>query len=149
MSATMPFPVPAKLPVGLGQVRKYWQDLRRRENSMPFWDDVKLSELSAVTDRLLLIDVFEKPQRFRFNTVGKLVRDRYGNDLLHRFSDELEIRAPFEFCASQSSATVEGSVPTFYRNAARTTWYSRILLPMWGNGRIEMLLGAIAFPKGR
>ena len=94
----------------------------------------------------MLVDVFENPQRFRFNSVGQKIRDRYGSDIVHRFADEMDVKAPFEYFTSQSSATIEGGVPTYYRNVSRNTGYSRLLLPMWGNGRIEMMLGAIALP---
>ena len=60
-----PFPVPVKLPSGLGKVRNYWQDLKRRKNSMPFWDDVNLSSLPELADHLMLVDVFQDPQRFQ------------------------------------------------------------------------------------
>ena len=43
IQSAMPFPLPAKLPAGLAPVRNYWQDLKRRENSVPFWDDVEFS----------------------------------------------------------------------------------------------------------
>ncbi len=44
-----------------------------------------------------------------------------------------------KFLRAQASATVEARAPTFYRGAG----YARMLLPMWGDGRIGMLLGAL------
>lgn len=138
-----PFPVPATLPPGLAQVRNYWQHLKRRQNSMPFWDDVNLASLPKLADHLMLVDVFQDPQRFRFNSVGQHIRKRYGDDLVHRFVDETDAKAPFDYFTSQSNATVESGAPTYYRSARRSMGYVRLLLPMWGNGRIEMMLGAI------
>ena len=138
-----PFPVPVKLPSGLGRMRSYWQDLRRRKNSMPFWDDVNLSSLSEFADHSMLVDVFQDPQRFRFNSVGERIRKRFGKDLVHSFLDEISIKDPFDFFTSQASATVEIGAPTYYRSSRVSSGYHRLLLPMWGNGRIEMLLGAI------
>ncbi len=145
MKSAMPFPLPAKLPTCLAQARNYWQNLKRRQNSMPFWDDVNLSSLPKIVGFLMLVDAFEKPQRFRFNSVGQNIRDRYGSDdIVHIFVDEMNVKAPFEYFTSQSSATIESGLPTYYRNEG----YSRLLLPMWGNGRIEMILGAVTFPVG-
>ena len=61
-----PFPVPAKLPSGLMEARNYWQHLKRRQNGMPFWDDVNVASLPKLADHLMLVDVFQDPQRFRF-----------------------------------------------------------------------------------
>ena len=148
MNLMLPFAIPAKLPADLGRTRDYWESLKRGENSMPFWDDMKLSSLPDLSDRLMLVDVFEKPQRFRLNTVGTQVRKRYGDDLAGKFVDEIAAKAPFEFLTAQASTTIEAKAPTFFAGAAGTASdphprYARLLLPMWGDGRIEMLLGAI------
>ena len=116
---------------------------------MPFWDDVVLSSLPDVSGRLMLVDAFESPQRFRFNTIGQDIRVRYGTNVTGKFLDEMEIRAPFEYLTAQSSATIETRLPSFYASvsskspAHQQDRYVRLLLPMWGNGRIEMILGAI------
>ena len=115
---------------------------------MPFWDDVKLSSLPDLAERLMLIDVFENPQRLRFNSVGSHIRERYGSDLSDRFVDELDAKAPIEFLTVPASATIEAKAPNFFASGPgaggdRGTGYARLLLPMWGNGRIGMLLGAI------
>ena len=144
----LPFALPTKLPSGLVAVRKYWESLKRSGNEMPFWDDVNLSSLPNLANRLVLVDTFENPQRFRFNSVGEQIRKLYGADLKDKFVDEIDPRIPFEFFTAQASATLEAKLPTFFsydNPIGRRTQrgYSRVLLPMWGNGRIEMILGAI------
>jgi hypothetical protein len=135
-----PFPLPNKLERMLARVLAYWEGLERADNNMPFWDDVKLSALPDLADSLLLIDAFVLPERFRFRTVGKGLAQRYGDAVGGKFLDELELRAPFGYLRAQCSATVEARAPTYH---ADTTGYSRILLPMWGDGHISMLLGAV------
>jgi len=147
-SIVLPFAIPAKLPADLGRVRDYWTSLMRGENSMPFWDDVKLSSLPDLSERMMLVDAFEKPQRFRLNTVGAQIRKRCGDDLAGRFVDEVGPKAPFEFFTAQASATIEAKAPTYFVAAAATaskqhSGYARLLLPMWGDGHVGMLLGAI------
>lgn len=135
---TQPFALPARLSADLGQVRKYWDGLKRRQNDVPFWDDVNLSALPALKDRIMLVDVFEKPQRFRLNSVGGKIRDWYGADTGGKFVDEIEAKGPFAYLVSQASATVEAAKPTYYHGG-----FVRLLLPMWGAGNVSMLLGAV------
>lgn len=117
---------------------------------MPFWDDVNLSALPDIVEYLMLVDVFEDPQRFRLNTLGQDIQKRYGRNMKGKFTDELDPKPPFEFFSAQASATIEATAPTLLklrpqsRKKSGNTGYSRLLLPMWGNGRIEMLLGIVA-----
>jgi len=110
---------------------------------MPFSDDVKLSSLPDLTNYLILLDVFESPPRVRFNSVGQQIREQYGSDIADRFVDEVCPKPPFDFLASQASATIEAKAPTFFADGARGIHYTRLLLPTWGSGRIGLLLGAI------
>jgi len=141
-----PYPLPADMAPNLQRVFAYWNSLKRGENNMPFWDDVKLSSLPDLGDRLLLMDVFANPERFRFNVVGK---DFIGTDndaLAGKFADEVVLRGRLKYLRSQCSATVEACEPTLYRGqvSAKDSAFSRLLMPMWGDGHIGMLLGVIA-----
>jgi hypothetical protein len=147
-SIPLPFSIPANLPLVFRRVLDYWDGLKRGENSMPFWDDLKLTSLPDLSDCLMLVDTFENPQRFRLNSVGAQIRQRYGTDLAGKFVDEISPKVPFEFLTAQASATVEAKAPTFFAAAAGTAsgphhGYARLLLPMWGEGRIGLMLGAI------
>jgi len=141
-----PFAVPARLSPDLVRVQAYWKGLLRGGAAMPFWDDAKLSDLPDLVDRLFLIDVFDRPERFRFNTVGGGIAIE---PIAGKFIDDITLDRPFEFLRSQCSATVEQTGPTVFRqgeNAATPALpYTRLLLPMWGDGRIGMLLGAVDF----
>jgi hypothetical protein len=145
-SSKRPFALPTRMPLALGRVRDYWESLKRRENNMPFWDDVNLSSLPDLSDRMMLVDAFEDPQRFRLNTVGQRIREQYGANVTGKFVDKIDASAPFEFLSAQASTTVEARAPTFFSRepgSGQQRGYARLLLPMWGNGRIEMMLGAI------
>ena len=119
---------------------------------MPFWDDVKLSSLPDLSGRLMLIEVFDKPVRFRIEILGEELKEQHGRDVVGKFLDEIDTRPPLQYLNSQSSATVESRAPTYYRHgsakrsgSSSTDSYARLLLPMWGDGRIGMLLGAVAW----
>jgi hypothetical protein len=139
-----PFEVPARLSPDLARVEACWRGLLRGGADMPFWDDFRLSDLPDLTERLLLVDVFERPERFRFATAGSAVG---GAELEGRFLDETDLGRPLEFLRAQCSATVECARPTCFRGEAEgeAGAYRRLLLPMWGDGRTSMLLGAVDF----
>jgi hypothetical protein len=146
--STPPFALPADLPLDLGRVRDYWAGLKRGENSMPFWDDVNLSALPDLSSRLMLIETIADPPRFRLSSIGEQIRNRYGADLSGKFVDEIDPKAPLEFPSAQASATLEAKVPTFFASGAgagsgRQPGYGRLLLPLWGDGTVKMMLGAI------
>jgi len=134
----------------LERVRAYWNGLKRGNNDIPFWDDVKFSMQARLARDVILIEAFEKPPRFRFGVVGDDITQRYGAAITGKFSDEIDLHAPLDELTSQCRATVERRAPTYFRHApagqtqpAGGIGYSRLILPLWGNGRIEMLIGAI------
>jgi hypothetical protein len=140
-----PYSLPQHLEPDLARVLAYWEGLKRGEANMPFWDDMNPSALADLSDRLMLIDVFNNPVRFRLALVGDEIKAQHGGELIGKFLDELKVREPLSYLNSQSSATVESRMPTYYRSPeAGRRGYSRLLLPMWGNGHIGMLLGAVS-----
>jgi hypothetical protein len=149
IKARSPFQLPAKLEPGLARLLAYWRKLERAEAEMPFWDDVKLSALpKALARKIVLMDVLPSPVRFRFalGGVGEDVVRSYGGELTGKFLDEIEPRSPLQLLQSQCSAVVEMRAPAYYRHAAgrRDDAYARLILPMWGDGRVGMLLGGFA-----
>jgi hypothetical protein len=94
----------------------------------------------------MMVEATDKPVRFRiaFGLVGADIKQHYGHDLSGKFLDEIDIAAPLQFLQSQLSATVESRAPTYYRGGDGAG-YSRLVLPLWGDGRIGMLLVAYAF----
>ena len=140
-----PYPFPLTLSPTLTRVMAYWDGLKRGGNKIPFWDDVNLSALPDLTDRLMLINVYTEPERFRFNSVGKEFLKQNTGSLNNIFADGIELRGSLKFVRSQCSATVEAREPTFYRDGGSPddAAFARILMPMWGDGRIGMLLGAL------
>jgi hypothetical protein len=149
--STTPFSQPEKLAPGLAHVHAYWEDLKRGAANMPFADDVNIATMPDMAGRLMLIEVFDKPVRFRLAMLGEQIKGRNGDGAVGKFLDEIEVHAPLQYLSSQSSATIESRAPTHYRHGGGRhrehvlplDGYARILLPLWGNGRIAMLLGAV------
>lgn len=146
---TMPFALHNLTSPNLCRVHDYWVSLKRGGNDIPFSDDLRLPALPDLASALLLLDVFALPQRFRLNIVGELWGGENGSDVVGRFLDEIPPAPHFEFLQSQCAATIESGKPTWYgpragsHGASKTPVYERLLLPMWCDGRINMILGAI------
>lgn len=141
-AAANPFPL-GEIEPELEAVRAHWTGLIRGDNDMPFWDDFAAANLPAASQTLFLLDVmFDQPSRFRFsNVVAPALEQRYGEEVRGLFSDEIPRRAPFEYLTAQAYATLEGRHLTYYAAGP----YARLLAPGWGDGRVGMLLGAIAW----
>ena len=147
--AVSPFSVTIKPAEDLNLVRKHRKSLRRAGNEMPFWDDLKLAALPELAGRLVLFDAFERPERFRFSMVGCELTQRYGEGSHRSIHERIEPRIPFNYVTSQYSVAVEGRAPTYYEHIEPREHqsvgpsYARILLPLWGEGSVRMLLGAV------
>ena len=137
-NASHPFSLPAKLSPEHERVRVYWAGLKRGENKLPFADDVKLSALAGLQGRLVLVDVFDKPLRFRFNIIGSDISAWYSGDLAGKFVDEIEPKGPLGYFLAQASVTVEAAAPTYQQDG-----FTRLLVPLWGGGYVSALLGSI------
>jgi hypothetical protein len=130
-----PFPLPAALGRDLAAVEALWRGLRRAQNDIPFADDLKPAALADATGRVLLLDAFEKPERFRFSLLGGDLLLPQAKALSGKFIDDVDLPGLLGFLRAQASATVEARAPTYHRG--------RLLLPMWGDGRVSLLLGAM------
>ncbi|HRD46858.1 MAG TPA: hypothetical protein PLF78_10290 [Caulobacter sp.] len=141
---TRPYAPPKHLSPDLARVKAYWEGLLRGSAEIPFWDDLDLTDLPDLAGRLFLIGVFNNPDRFRLDLVGEDLTTLVGTTVTGLFLDEFKPAAPFDFLASQASAAIEASAPTVMEGAlADGRGYHRLVLPMWGDGRLSMLLGVV------
>jgi hypothetical protein len=77
-----------------------------------------------------------------------MITERHGANVAGMFADEIKALPPLNHVGAQFSATIEDAAPTFYRygsGADAAARYARIMLPTWGDGRISMILGAVAY----
>ena len=139
------FSLPEMMEPELARLQTYWKDLIRGENFMPFSDDINLSEIPELTSRVILVQAFENPERFRFEHAGEHITSQYGTPLKGLFTDEVRQHGPLDELTRQCSVTVARGAPTFFRSAAgeKAADYARILLPTWGEGHVMLLLGAV------
>lgn len=145
---TRPFAPPRRLTPDFLRVKAYWESLLRGSAEIPFWDDLDLTTLHDLSGRLFLVGVFSRPERFRLDLVGEDLTGAAGSQVAGLFTDEISALPPFDFLASQSSATVEAAAPTYLESVlADGRTCRRLLLPMWGDGRLSMLLGVIDWSR--
>jgi hypothetical protein len=138
-----PFALPKAMKPELQRALEYWRSLKRGENNIPFADDVSLAALRNT--QVLLLKVFAAPQRFRFEFLGDGV-GAVSKTYAGKFLDEITPQGPISYLQAQCCATVESREPTFCHLMASgpDRGFTRLLLPTWGDGHIETLLGAIA-----
>ncbi len=108
---------------------------------MPYGDDLEFSALSKLPGRPFLLKVFTPPERFRFEFLNEGLQAAAAPG---KFIDETASNTDFGFLRAQSSATLEAAEPTLLSltdSSGRS--FSRLLLPLWGNGQISLLLGAV------
>lgn len=137
-----PFPTPRTLPPRLERALAFWRDLIRARAPMPFWDDLSPADMGDLRKDAFTLEVFDKPERFRFALVGESLEPAGARDLEGTFLGEGPLPAPFDYLLAQASATVEAAKPTLHRGPGATD-QGRLLLPMWGDGRIGLLLGVV------
>lgn len=138
-----PFRLPRSLDPDLARIRAYWRGLLRGAAEMPFADDLDMNALADLREQLMVIEVFTEPERLRFDIVGKGIG---APETVGRFADEIEPKTPFEFLRAQASVTLEAARATFFKRdegAAGGRGYARLLLPLWGDGHIRLVLGAV------
>ena len=139
MHCRNPFPLPDRLDAKLQQVVSLWESLKRGENGMPFSDDLGVPALSNLPGNPFLLSVFLSPERYRFEFLSETLRREA---VLERFIDEMPPNTNFSYLRAQSSATVEAAEPTLFHLIEFSGYrFSRVLMPLWGNGQVNMLLG--------
>lgn len=131
------YPLPGMEPP-LAALYEYWNSLKRGGwRIMPFWDDLKLPDLGEHRAHVVLFDVMDG--RFRFAETGSAVDGYIGSEMDGRFLDDVQGPGALASLLDQCEATVADSAPTY----SKSDGYARLMLPMWGNGTIQMLVGAI------
>ena len=138
-----PFALPKAVKPELRRALDYWRNLRRGENNIPFADDVSLSALR--NSQVFLLKVFTSPLRFRFESADEAFHPTNGAPM-GRFIDEVKTKGTLSYLLTQCCATVEAGEPTFFhfRESDADREFSRILLPAWGDGHIDLMLAAVA-----
>jgi hypothetical protein len=140
MTQAAPFAVDGPLAPPLARLLAYWEGLKRGQAEVPFWDDLSEIKIEASGAETFILDVFSRPERFRFNDLEVAPPAVQSDLLLGLFLDDVDLPEVFTLLRAQASATVELMRPTLYAAGGG----QRLLLPAWGEGEVRMLVGGLA-----
>jgi len=145
---SIPFALPQTLAADLDQVKGHWTGLLRGSAEIPFADDLSLEAMPDLAPSMALIEVFTLPERFRFSHIGAELAAGLPKPLTDKFLDEVTLGFPFEYLRSQVTAAVESSAPNYHSQPTSTdggkSAYTRLILPLWGDGHTSLLLVAVS-----
>ncbi|WP_162914860.1 PAS domain-containing protein [Desertibaculum subflavum] len=127
----------------------YWQD-KRRGQDFPSRRDLDPREFAFALGHVLLIDVLERPQRFRFRLHGSVLSFRARYDMTGRMVDELPDEENRAVLLQRCRDLVRTRRPCFARSQRTVDGtaygYEVVWLPLSSDGeQIDMLLGGLAY----
>jgi len=140
-------------PALLAFLRDYWQD-RRGEREMPARRDISPSTMKSRLPHILLADVVEEGQDFRYRLVGgELQRYFHGNPTGKLMSEALSpfgpatVRQTIEIYAQavtrRAPVRISGAGAAYSQNAKR---FDALLAPLSDDGlRVNMIVGTFLF----
>ena len=127
----------------------YWQD-KRRGKEFPSRRDLDPREFAFALGHVLLIDVLDNPQRFRFRLHGSVLSFRARYDMTGRMVDELPNDENRNVLLDRCRHLVETKRPCFARSQRIVDGlmygYEVVWLPLSTDGtKVDMLLGGLAY----
>jgi hypothetical protein len=122
----------------------YWEQ-RRGTRSYPSRDDIDPLEFGYALGRVSLIDVLEKPLRFRYRLVSTQITLHLGYEMTGKFLDAVPEPEMRGFAESHYRRALAASAP-LYESAevvldGRRWWHESLALPLSSDGQaINMLM---------
>lgn len=132
----------------------YWK-ARRRGRRMPSRRDIDPVDLPRQLPNIMLIDVEQRPLRFRYRLVGTRVVEASAEDRTGYYFDSVEFFALNPIIMTQYRQVLESGEPMFslepFKNFVNDTIYQvdRLILPLSAGGEtVDMLLVHFSFRTG-
>lgn len=127
----------------------YWQS-KLRGRTFPSRRDLDPREFAFALGHVLLIDVLENPQRFRFRLHGSVLSFRARYDMTGRLVDELPNDENRAVLLQRCRKLVETRQPCFARSRRLVDGlmygYEVVWMPLSSDGeKVDMLLGGLAY----
>lgn len=147
---------PIKTP-NLRRIYAYWNNVRG-PRALPAWRDFDAQHLSFIVSNMLLIEVHDAPQRFRFRLHGPQLAWRIGYDMTGKLVDEIPHPQNRAVLLERCRWLVANRRPYLGHGervvAGREIPYEVVWLPLADDGHtIDFLLGALEYfeptPTGR
>ncbi len=138
------FGFPDSLTDPLRHLRDVWEQAKSVRTDMARAEDFDFALLREDADHLLVFEVMDQPLQLRVETAGCWITEAYGETLAGRSVESLSERAPLEEIWIQAMAAVRDRRPVYFRRETGSLPYERIVLPLWGESRVEKLVCAIS-----
>ena len=132
----------------LFEVYRYW-NARRGDRWRPTRDDIRPSELKKQLPYIFLVDVLNRPRRFRMRLAGHSFFQTAGYSINGRFIEEIFPPEMCEATRAHWNACAETSMPSLGRGRVMIPGkefliWEGIILPLGPEtGPADMLLGAV------
>ncbi|MGH6948368.1 MAG: PAS domain-containing protein [Kiloniellales bacterium] len=125
----------------------YWAG-KRRAGGLPCRRDIDPTEIPRLLSNVMLLDVEEKPLRFRFRLVGNNVVSWFGCNATGLYTDSAEYRRGGPDPSGDYREVVEAREPRVYRKRLDYLLpefrdFERLVLPLADGGRIDRLICAV------
>ncbi len=133
----------------LRRLYAYW-DEKRHGRALPARRDLDPREFAFALGHVLLIDVLEDPQRFKFRLHGSVLSFRARYDMTGRMVDELPNDENRAVLLDRCRDLVATRRPCFARSQRmidnQTFGYEVVWMPLSSDGEsVDMLLGGLAY----
>lgn len=131
----------------LQRVLDYWQS-KFEPGRLPGRRDIDPSEFRWALGLVCLLDVEQRPLRFRYRLDGSIIASRNGTDMTGRAIDAIEHKPSAGMLHGQFAAIVAERTPAAHRitteyGIAHTT-YERLSLPLSDNGHDVAMIMTVA-----
>lgn len=132
---------------GMRRIHDYWKS-RHHDGRLPRRDDIEPADLTDLLPNIFLVDVEEKPRRYRIRLAGSEVVACFGVDMTGKTIDEYDLADERTAILEQYDLAVETRAPIYHRHEFWTAAYEhhlnfeRLLLPLSSDGKqVDKLLG--------
>lgn len=136
----------------LRDLHSYWL-AKKRHRLAPGRKDIDPAELRSLLPHLFMVDVENKPRRFRFRLVGTAIVSSFGLDITGRYLEEIGFSDQAPSVLAHYGAVATTAEPSchhvhFTRGSGRYLAYERLIVPLSSDGTsVDMLLGGICFDE--
>jgi hypothetical protein len=141
---TTEFEIPEEVPPSPRHIYDIWASQKLMRTDMPLEEDFDLVLLRDYADRIFVADVADSPPALRIESARWRVVALYCTPLAGHQIENISEHPPLDDLWAQCMAAVRDCRPVFYRHHTAAAAYDRIILPLWGERRVEKLVGAIS-----
>jgi hypothetical protein len=125
----------------------YWRS-KSTQGRLPLRRDIDPSEFRWALGLVCLLDVQQRPLRFRYRLDGSVIATRNGHDMTGRAIDAIEHKPSAGMLHGQFAAVVAEKAPAAHRIATEYglagTTYERLALPLSRDGHDVVMIMTVA-----